>query len=66
MNTIYVIVYSYDYKSIADNIYFSSYEEAYEWKKEQIANGECFNPISSYSFKALIPSSIKIELAEAK
>ena len=66
MNTIYVIVYSYDYKSIADNIYFSSYEEAYEWKTEQIANGECNNPISLYSFKALIPSSITIELAEAK
>jgi hypothetical protein len=66
MNTIYVIVYSYDYKSIADNIYFPSYEEAYEWKKEQIANGECGNPISLYHFKALIPSSITIELAESK
>lgn len=66
MNIIYVIVYSYDNKSIADNIFFSSYEEAYQWKKEQIANGQCGNPITSYHFKALIPSSITIELTEGK
>jgi len=66
MNNVYVIVYSYDYKSIADDIYFLSYEEAYEWKKKQIDNGKCGNPITSYSVKSLIPSSIKIELADAK
>lgn len=50
---IYVIVYSYDNKSIADDMYFSSYEEAYEWKKKQIDDGDCYNPISSYHFKSL-------------
>lgn len=65
MNNIYVITYSYDYKSIADDIYFSSYEEAYNWKKEQIANGNCGNPITSYHFRALIPSYIEIELAQS-
>ena len=58
---IYVIVFSYDNKSLADNIFFPSYEEAYEWKKEQIANGQCGNPITAYHFKALIPSIITIE-----
>ena len=53
MQTIWVIVFSYNNKSIADNIFFSSYEEAYEWKKERIANGECGNPMSSYSFVSL-------------
>ena len=53
MKTIWVIVYSYDSKSIADNIFFSSYEEAYQWKKDKITNGECGNPISSYCFVSL-------------
>jgi hypothetical protein len=60
-NTVYVITFSYDNKSISDNIFFSSYEEAYEWKKEQIANGNCGNPITAYHIKALIPYTITIE-----
>ena len=59
--TVYVITFSYDNKSIADNIFFPSYEEAYKWKKEQIDNGQCGNPISSYSFKALTPSTITVK-----
>jgi hypothetical protein len=66
MDKVYVIVYSHDYKSIADDIFFTSWDEAYDWKQEQIANGNCRNPITAYSVKALIPSYIKIELTDAK
>lgn len=53
MKTIWVITFSYDNKSIADNIFFSSYQEAYDWKKDKIAKGECGNPITAYHFKSL-------------
>jgi len=53
MNEVWVIVYSYDYKSIADNMFFSTYEEAYQWKKDRIAKGDCGNPITAYDFKCL-------------
>jgi hypothetical protein len=52
-NHLYVLVYSYDNKSISDSIFFNSSEEAIDWKNQQIKLGLCYNPISAYSVKRL-------------
>jgi hypothetical protein len=48
MKTVFVIVYAHNENSIANKLFFSSREEAWSWKKEQIANKECGNPIEAY------------------
>lgn len=53
MKYIYVLVYSYDGKTIADPIFFETAEDAINWKKKKIANNECGNPISAYDVKRL-------------
>lgn len=53
MKYVYVLVYSHDYQSIANPIFFNSEKEAINWKKEQIANGDCGNPITAYDVKRL-------------
>jgi hypothetical protein len=50
---VYVIVFSYDNKTIADSEFFTSYESAWEHKKAKISNNECLNPITAYSVKTL-------------
>jgi hypothetical protein len=49
MKSIYVLVYSYDNKSISNFVFFASREEAIEWKKKQIADGECGNTLDKYT-----------------
>jgi hypothetical protein len=53
MKYVYVLVYSYDYKSIADPIFFTTAEEAIQWKKDMIDKGQCGNPITAYDVKRL-------------
>lgn len=53
MKYVYVLVYSYDRKTIADAIFFNSPEEAINWKKQQIADNLCGNPITAYEVKTL-------------
>jgi hypothetical protein len=45
--SIYVIIFQHS-GQIADNMFFSSEEEAWEYKKTMIAEGHCRNPISRY------------------
>ena len=53
MKHVYVLVYSYDNKTIADPIFFNTAQEAINWKKDKIANHECGNPITAYDVKRL-------------
>jgi len=53
MKHVYVLVYSYDNKTISDFMFFQSAQDAINWKKDMIANNECGNPITAYSVKCL-------------
>jgi hypothetical protein len=46
---VYVLVYSYDNKTISNYNFFNSEKEAMDWKRKQIKDKECYNPISSYT-----------------
>ena len=54
--TVYIIVFKDIYsgaKRIADTMYFSTYEKAWEWKRDQIHIGNCGNPIDMYDVISL-------------
>jgi hypothetical protein len=52
---IYVIIFKHN-NQLADNFFFSSFEEAWEFKKTRIAEGYCLNPISMYDVTCLSPA----------
>lgn len=54
MNPVYIIVFKSN-NSIACNQFFSSTKEAMDYKKQQIANGECLNSIDKYDVVVLSP-----------
>ncbi len=53
MKYVYILVYAYDFKTVSDFIFFNSPEEAIDWKKKQIEEGICANPISHYNVRGL-------------
>ena len=61
MKYVYVLVYSYDNKTISDFMFFQSAQDAINWKKDMIANNECGNPISAYGVKRLDQHSTFIQ-----
>lgn len=54
MENVYIIVFSHN-NAIACNQYFTSFEEAKNYKLQQIASGECLNSIDKYEFVVLSP-----------
>ena len=46
--TTYVLVFKNTNGRISDYYTFSTYERAWNWKKNQIANGNCGNSIEIY------------------
>lgn len=48
----YIIIFK-EFKTIANDMLFASYEEAWDWKKAQIEARECLNHISIYDVKRL-------------
>ena len=54
MNNVYIIVFSHN-NAIACNSFFNSFEEARDYKLQQIASGECLNSIDKYEFIVLCP-----------
>lgn len=54
MTAVYVLVYAHgDERSISNMVFFSSEEEAWNWKKDQIAKGNCGNTIKEYCVRRL-------------
>ena len=50
MEQVYVLVYAYndDTDTLSDFVFFSSEEEAWDWKKREITTGNCGNQINDY------------------